>query len=186
MRARFCFCDSTPARLSVIHCLTTEGAPMPVKILSGLVFIPHGGNQSGSVTITFDPFEISDSSNDEFELHKKTVIGSSGRFRSKPASIVAARQFGVLFGAPMWDIDFKGKINDRVTRDSIRISWNANAPRGRVDQEEIPFLVIGTVPDPPVARPGQPKGPPRPPGRKKPSRAKRPRRVPGRSRASRR
>ena len=37
-------------------------------------------------------------------------------------------------------------IDDNVTRDSITIRWKARG--GRVDQEEIGFMVVGEVADP--------------------------------------
>jgi hypothetical protein len=116
---------------------------MALRILSGMIFVPRGGTRQGSVEVTFNPFELANASNEAFELRKRREIGPSGRFVESPASIVAARQFDVLTGAG--GSDFRGRINDTVTRDSITISWNA--PAGRVDQEEIPFLVVGEVPE---------------------------------------
>jgi hypothetical protein len=117
---------------------------MALRILSGLIFIPRGGTRRGTVTITFDPFVLSAASNPLFELRKEREIGPSGRFSKRPATIVAARQFDILTGTGG---DFRGRINDSSTRDSITISWNSSA--GRVDQEEIPFMVIGEVPEGP-------------------------------------
>jgi hypothetical protein len=116
---------------------------MALKILSGMIFIPRGGTRQGSVEINFNPFELANASNAAFELRKRREIGANGRFVESPASIVAARQFDVLTGAG--GTDFRGQISDTVTRDSITISWDA--PAGRVDQEEIPFLVVGEVPE---------------------------------------
>ena len=62
--------------------------------------------------------------------------------------MVAARQFDIV---PVGR-DFRVNLSDTVTRDSINIRWR---PSRRIDQEEIPFMVIGEVPDPvPVRIPG--------------------------------
>jgi hypothetical protein len=131
---------------------------MALRILSGLIFIPRGGSGRGSVEISFDPFELANASNDLFELRKKREVGPAGRYFRSPASIIAARQFAItpIFG----DREWRGRINDTVTRDSITISWNM--PAGRFDQEEIPFMVIGDVgefvpiPQPFPGRPARP------------------------------
>ena len=120
---------------------------MSLRILSGMIFIPRGGIGTGTVTITFRPFEISAASRPEFELRKRRSIGPDGRFVARPASMVAVRQFSVLIGAPLFDVNVKVKIDDNVTRDAITISWSPG-PHARVDQEEIPFIVIGEVPTP--------------------------------------
>jgi hypothetical protein len=114
---------------------------MALRILSGMIFVPHGGAARGSVEISFNPFQLIARSNPEFELRKEREIGPRGRFIRRPASIVAARQFDIVPIANDWRV----KLNDTVTRDSITISWRSNA--SRVDQEEIPFLVIGEVPE---------------------------------------
>ena len=115
---------------------------MALRILSGMVFIPRGGTQQGSVVISFNPFDLTNASNARFELRKKREIGPAERFIRSPASMVAVRQFDIVPIAS----DFRVNIADTVTRDSITISWLART--ARVDQEEIPFMVIGEVPDP--------------------------------------
>ena len=124
---------------------------MALRILSGMIFIPRGGIATGTITVTFSPFAISAASDPAFELRKRRSIGPGGRFIAPPASMVAARQFGVLSPAPVLQVDFKGGIDDNVTRDAITISWNSG-PNARVDQEEIPFIVIGEVPTPVAVR----------------------------------
>jgi len=117
---------------------------MALRVLSGMVFIPRGGIPQGNVVISFDPFELSTASNSAFELRKIRRIGPAGRFIRRPASIVAVRQFSFLGEFPATP-NFRGRINDTVTRDFISISWSPAL--GIVDQEEIPFMVIGEVPD---------------------------------------
>ena len=118
---------------------------MALRILSGLVFIPRGGTRTGNVVISFDPFELSTASSNGIELRKRRQIGPAGRFTRRPASIVAARQFAHLFPLPHAS-SYRARINDTATRDFISIAWNASG--GRVDQEEIPFMIVGEVPDP--------------------------------------
>jgi hypothetical protein len=138
---------------------------MALRILSGMIFIPRGGTKSGSVEISFNPFALTVASNSAFELRKRREIGPRERFVRRPASIVAARQFDIV--TILGDAgNYRGRINDTVTRDSITISWNA--PAGRVDQEEIPFMIVGEVPVQPapvfltVRRPGDGLTPVRP------------------------
>ena len=137
---------------------------MALRILSGMIFIPRGGSIRGSVEISFNPFELTDASNSAFELRKRREIGPRERFVQRPASIVAARQFALLFPLPHSE-SYRGRINDTVTRDSITISWNKSG--GRVDQEEIPFMIVGEVPVQPApvsmpVRPGDGLTPVRP------------------------
>jgi len=137
---------------------------MALRILSGMIFIPRGGSIRGSVEISFNPFELTDASNSAFELRKRREIGPRGRFVQRPASMVAARQFALLFPLPHSG-SYRGRINDTVTRDSITISWNKSG--GRVDQEEIPFMIVGEVPVQPApvsmpVRPGDGLTPVRP------------------------
>jgi hypothetical protein len=131
---------------------------MTLRILSGMVFIPRGGTQSGSVEISFEPFALANSSNTAFELRKRRRIGPGGRFAAIPASIVGARQFGILtiLGDGGY---YRINIDDRVTRDSITIRWKRR--KGRVDQEEIGFMIVGDVPGP-VTLPPRPTTPVRP------------------------
>jgi hypothetical protein len=120
---------------------------MAIRCLSGMIKIPNGGSRTGTVEIGFLPFEMTAAPNDDFELRKRRQFGPQTRFVRTPCSIVAARQFAHLFPLPH-HASYRGRIDDEVTRDSITISWNTSASEGRVDQEEIPFLVIGEVADP--------------------------------------
>jgi hypothetical protein len=118
-----------------------------------MLFVPRGGSARGSARISFNPFRITNSSNPVIQLRKEQEIGPRERFLRRPVSIVAARQFAIfaLSDNP------RVKLNDTVTRDSIRIGWSTSARTARVDQEEIPFLVIGEVPDfVPVSKPTRP------------------------------
>jgi hypothetical protein len=117
---------------------------MALRILSGMIFIPGGGTARGSVEISFNPFQLSSSSNPAFELRKEQEIGPRGRFLRRPVSMVAARQFAIMTISS----NPRVTLNDTVTRDSIRIRWHTSARTARIDQEEIPFLIIGEVPDP--------------------------------------
>jgi hypothetical protein len=136
---------------------------MAIRCLSGMIKVPQGGSRVGTVTIGFLPFAFT-AAPANFELRKRRQFGPQTRFVRVPCSIVAARQFAHLFPLPH-HTSYRGRINDVVTRDSITISWTTSASEGRVDQEEIPFLVIGEVgelvPIPP-GFPGstRPNGPP--------------------------
>jgi hypothetical protein len=118
---------------------------MALRVLSGMIFIPNGGSRRGSITISFNPFAVANASYALFELRKRTEVGPTGRFIRRPASIVAARQFDII---PVGQ-DFRVNLSDTVTRDSINIRWR---PSTRIDQEEIPFMIIGEVPDPVAVR----------------------------------
>ena len=114
---------------------------MALRILSAMVFIPNGGAARGNIVIGFNPFAIIASSNPAFQLRKEQQIGPRERFLRRPVSMIAARQFDIVPIARDWRV----QISDTVTRDSITIRWNTSA--SRVDHEEIPFLIIGEVPD---------------------------------------
>lgn len=123
---------------------------MALRILSGMIFVPNGGTARGIVVISFNPFQLSARSNPAFELRKEQEIGPRERFLRRPVTMVAARQFAILALSSSPRV----KLNDTVTRDSITISWNTSASTARIDQEEIPFLVIGEVPDMvPISKP---------------------------------
>jgi hypothetical protein len=123
---------------------------MALRILSGMIFIPRGGTARGSVTISFDPFQITNRSSPIIELRKEQEIGPRGRFRRRPVSMVAARQFAIF----TLSTNPRVNLSDTVTRDSINIRWRTSADSARIDQEEIPFLVIGEVPDVvPISKP---------------------------------
>jgi hypothetical protein len=113
---------------------------MALRILSGMLFI-DGGPKNGSAVITFSPFTLATAPN-TVSLNKARVIGANGTFRHPPASIVAARQFAIIDVSP--DTDYRLRINDTVTTSQITISWAGTGP---IFNEEIPFMVVGEVPD---------------------------------------
>ena len=116
---------------------------MALRILSGMIFIPRGGTARGSVAISFNPFQLTNSSNPGFELRKEQEIGPRERFVRRPVSMVAARQFAIM----MISSNPRVTLNDTVTRDSTATRWHTSARTARIDQEEIPFLIIGEVPE---------------------------------------
>jgi hypothetical protein len=113
---------------------------MALRILSGMLFI-DGGPKNGTAVITFNPFALS-AAPGSVSLRKVRVIGADGHFTRSPASIVAARQFAILDVSP--DTDYRLRINDTVTTTSITISWAGTGP---IFHEEIPFVIIGEVPN---------------------------------------
>ncbi len=137
---------------------------MALRILSGMLFI-NDGPKNGSAVITFSPFTLATAPN-TVSLNKARVIGANGAFRNPPASIVAARQFAIIDVSP--DTDYRLRINDTVTTSSITISWAGTGP---IFSEEIPFMIVGEVPDAlsiPDARPRKrPRRPSRPSRRRK-------------------
>jgi hypothetical protein len=134
---------------------------MALRILSGMLFI-NGGPKNGAAVITFSPFTLATAPR-TVSLNKARVIGANGTFRHPPSSIVAARQFAIIDVSP--DADYRLRINDTVTTSSITISWAGTGP---IFSEEIPFMIVGEVPDAlsiPDVRPRR-----RPPRSRKPSR----------------
>ncbi|MEX1205641.1 MAG: hypothetical protein WEB85_10355 [Dongiaceae bacterium] len=129
---------------------------MAIRVLSGLVVVPRGGTRRGEAIITFDPFQLESADPPECRLRKRRSIGPTGRFVAAPASIVAARQFTLVKPWPA-PAEFKLVINDRVTRDSIRIRWRNADEFARVDQQEIPFMVVGELGE--IVISTQPQGP---------------------------
>jgi hypothetical protein len=113
---------------------------MALRILSGMLFI-NGGPKNGAAVITFSPFTLATAPR-TVSLSKARVIGANGTFRHPPSSIVAARQFAVIDVSP--DTDYRLRINDTVTTSSITISWAGTGP---IFNEEIPFMIVGEVPD---------------------------------------
>ncbi len=113
---------------------------MALRILSGMLFI-NGGPKNGAAVITFSPFTLATAPG-TVSLNKARVIGANGTFRHPPASIVAARQFAIIDVSP--DTDYRLRINDTVTTSSITISWAGTGP---IFNEEIPFMIVGEVPD---------------------------------------
>ena len=79
---------------------------------------------------------------------------------------MAARQFAIIDVSR--DTDYRLRINDTVTTSSITISWAGTGP---IFSEEIPFMIVGEVPDAlsiPDARPRKrPRRPSRPSRRRK-------------------
>lgn len=141
---------------------------MALRILSGLLFI-NGGPKGGTAVITFNPFALA-TAPPTVSLNKARIIGADGAFRQRPASIVAARQFAIL------DVDatYRLRINDTVTTTSITISWAVTGPSFH---EEIPFMVVGEVPDPqPIPGPGRPPRRPRKAPRRRAARGRKSRR----------
>ena len=120
---------------------------MALRILSGMLFI-NGGPKNGTAVLSFNPFELTNAPA-TVSLNKVRVIGAAGDFIHSPASIVAARQF-VIFDT---DSNYRLRIDDTVTADSITISWGGT---GATFSEEIPFMIVGEVADPiklPIPRP---------------------------------
>jgi hypothetical protein len=113
---------------------------MALRILSGMLFI-NGGPKNGAAVITFSPFTLATAPR-TVSLNKARVIGANGTFRHPPSSIVAARQFAIIDVSP--DADYRLRINDTVTTSSITISWAGTGP---IFSEEIPFMIVGEVPD---------------------------------------
>jgi hypothetical protein len=123
---------------------------MALRVLSGMLFI-NNGPKSGAATITFNPLRLA-AAPGTVSLRKARVVGADGDFTRSPASIVAARQFAILDVSP--DSDYKLRISDTVTTTTIRIAWAGSGP---IFHEEIPFMVVGDVPEP---RPLRPRGRP--------------------------
>jgi hypothetical protein len=113
---------------------------MALRILSGMLFI-NGGPKNGAAVITFSPFTLATAPR-TVSLNKARVIGANGTFRHPPSSIAAARQFAIIDVSP--DADYRLRINDTVTTSSITISWAGTGP---IFSEEIPFMIVGEVPD---------------------------------------
>lgn len=119
---------------------------MALRVLSGMLFI-NNGPKSGAATITFNPLRLA-AAPGTVSLRKARVVGADGDFTRRPASIVAARQFAILDVSP--DSDYKLRISDTVTTTAIRIAWAGSGP---IFHEEIPFMVVGDVPEPRARRP---------------------------------
>jgi hypothetical protein len=155
---------------------------MALRVLSGMLFI-DGGPKNGSAVITFSPFTLATAPN-TVSLNKARVIGANGTFRHPPASIVAARQFAIIDVSP--DTDYRLRINDTVTTSQITISWAGTGP---IFNEEIPFMVVGEVPDAlsiPDVRPRRRSPRSRKPSRRRAARRTRARRQKGRRKKTRR
>jgi hypothetical protein len=108
-----------------------------------MIKVPQGGVSTGRFNISFFPFQMTSSSHAGFELRKKREIGPGGRYIRKPASIVTARQFGIV---PI-DVTQTLNINDDITRDGMTVDWVRKTNRERIDLEEVTFLIIGEVPE---------------------------------------
>ena len=141
---------------------------MALRVLSGMLFI-NGGPKAGAATITFNPLRLAAAPR-TVSLRKARVVGAGGTFTRAPASIVAARQFSILDE----DTVYRLRIGDAVTTTAIRITWSG---RGPSFHEEIPFMVIGEVPDPrPIPVPGRPPRRPRKAARSRAARRRKARR----------
>jgi hypothetical protein len=112
---------------------------MALRILSGMLKVPRGGTVRGDAVITFEPFELSSATPSSTELRKMRVQGAPGRFVRRPSTIIAARQFGALA-----HVHAQFRIEDDVLRDSMTITWNND---GGSFTDEIPFIVVGEVPE---------------------------------------
>jgi hypothetical protein len=136
---------------------------MALRILGGMVNITSDGPKNGRVAIGFNPHDLVDG---DAALAERTTLGPAGRFTAVPLKMVALRQITLIGTFPMGDYRFR--VNDEITRDDLVISWHGDGP---AFSEEISYLVIGEVPDPPRGR--RPARRAARPARAKPSRAKR-------------
>jgi hypothetical protein len=135
---------------------------MALRVLSGLVNIRSSGPKSGSVRIGFNPHQRTQGT---VGVVERATVGPAGRFVAVPAKIIALRQITLLGIGPM--PDYKFRLADTISRDSIRIRWSGVGP---AFSEEVSYMIIGEVPDPqpsraPVRRPSRPSRPKRPPRR---------------------
>lgn len=119
---------------------------MALRVLSGMLFV-NGGPKSGAAIVTFNPLRLAIAPA-TVSLRKARVLGAAGDFTRSPASIVAARQFKILDVEP--DTDYRLRINDTVSTTAMRIVWAGTGP---IFHEEIPFMVVGDVPEPRFRRP---------------------------------
>jgi hypothetical protein len=117
---------------------------MALRVLSGFVNVKSTGPKNGRVRIGFDPHEKI--SGDANPVERKT-IGPSGRFKSVPAKIIALRQVSLIGLDPI--PDYKLRLGDTITRDDLEITWSGKGP---AFSEEISYMVIGEVPDPPTRK----------------------------------
>jgi hypothetical protein len=117
---------------------------MALRVLSGLVNVKSSGPKNGRVRIGFDPHQKI--SGDASPVERRT-IGPAGRFISIPAKIIALRQISLIGLDPM--ADYKLRLGDTITRDDLEITWSGKGP---AFSEEISYMVIGEVPDPPAKR----------------------------------
>ncbi len=121
---------------------------MALRILSGLIWAnPNAVPQAGGFArISFNPLALV-AATPGVQLRKLKSVGGDGDFLSSPASIISARQFIIGHGS---DVTFG--INDTVTADEMTVRWRGHAV-GNV-HEEIPFLIVGEVADPPQVSSG--------------------------------
>jgi hypothetical protein len=116
---------------------------MALRILTGIVNITSRGPKSGAVSIGFNPHTRIAGT---IGLTERKTIGPAGQFLETPAKHVALRQITLI------DTDAavnRFTVNDRVNRDRLRIRWRG---KGASFSEEISYLVIGEVADPPPPR----------------------------------
>ena len=136
---------------------------MALRVLSGLLNIRSTGPKSGSVRIGFNPHVRTQGT---IGVVERATIGPAGRFVAVPAKIIALRQITALGLEPM--PDYKFRLADTISRDSIRIRWSGVGP---AFTEEVSYMIIGEVPDPapprgPTRRPRRPRGEPKRPPRR--------------------
>ena len=123
---------------------------MALRVLSGMLFI-NGGPKSGSALVRFNPLRLA-LAPATVSLRKARTIGADGDFTRTPATIVAARQFKIFDVEP--DTDYRLRINDTVSTTAMRIRWAGTGP---IFHEEIPFMVVGDVPESRAGRPARPR-----------------------------
>ena len=140
---------------------------MALRILSGIVKIGNGP-KNGSVRIRFNPHERIDG---DAPVQERRTIGAAGDFVSEPAKLIALRQISLHVPVEPTLVfttkTMKLRLGDTITANRLTITWSGV---GQSFTEEISYMVIGEVADPPVPAPGPPL-PPR--GRNRRSKASR-------------
>ena len=140
---------------------------MALRILSGFVNIGNGP-KNGQVRIRFNPHQRIDG---DAPVIERRTIGASGDFVSEPAKLIALRQISLHVPVEPTTVfttkTMKLRLGDTITANRLTITWNGV---GQSFTEEISYMVIGEVADPPVPIPFPPF---RPGGRRKRSKARR-------------
>ncbi|MBK7874921.1 MAG: hypothetical protein IPJ77_04090 [Planctomycetes bacterium] len=127
---------------------------MALRILTGIITV---GPPRGEATIRFEPHGLASADSTATTVSELKAIGGSGRFTATPAKFVALRELGIqtfnvnaVFGLAD-NFSEALKVGDSITRDELRITWDAAAdlskPFIRVLPREISYMVIGNVPD---------------------------------------
>lgn len=110
-----------------------------LRVLSGVLVPTSGNRQSGTATVSFDPFGITGDANG-VELNES---GASGRFETSPGKVVSLRDCRVsdkdtFFGGSQTDLF---TVNDGVpSRDNMTISWSTS---GGGEVRELSVLIVG-------------------------------------------